>query len=578
MVKLEKTEIEFQLQLGEDSNWEFKQIKFRGDRPVEPKADAIADELAAYANTSGGVVLFGVTDSGNVQDMTREQLTKLEKLIANICYDKITPEIDFTTSRQQIDDKKILAVIVHSGYAAHQSPGGIYRRFGSTKRKLKSDQILRLAQQRAQSRFLWFDKQIVSDASFGILDETLWEPLLSAKGLANVQLSLRKAGLLSLDEANQFRPTVAGILLCSQHPEQWLPNAAITATFYEGANRASGQIDSKNITGPLNRQVADAVAFVVRNMRVGARKDPARINLPQYSTKAIFEAIVNAVIHRDYSIKSRRIRVSMFSDRLEIQSPGSLPNGLTVENMSVSQATRNEALTSVFGTIPVEEIQGSEGRRFLVERRGDGVPIIEDETRQLCGKLPEFRVIDESEVLLVIPAASSEQSAGNVVVAVYSSGIPLKSVDLLLLYPNYTWKQASTDENGVANVELHSTHLPMTVFAAKKGYAAFIEYEWVPAERPLTINMQELPNGGSKIFTDQIGFLPGLNGRLNPSIDKLGKTSLIAPNIEINQGMEQPVRIAFDREILLRDSNGYELWGKFITIIGKASLIEYRQS
>ncbi len=291
---------------------------------------------------------------------------------------------------------------------------------------------------------------------------------MSAKGLANAQLSLRKAGLLSLDEANQFRPTVAGILLCSQHPEQWLPNATITATFYEGANRASGQIDSKNITGPLNRQVADAVAFVVRNMRVGARKDPARTNLPQYSTKAIFEAIVNAVVHRDYSIKSRRIRVSMFSNRLEIQSPGSLPNGLTVENMSVSQATRNEALTSVFGTIPVGEIQGSEGRRFLVERRGDGVPIIEDETRQLCGKLPEFRVIDESEVLLVIPAASSEQSAGNVIVTAYSSGIPLKSVDLLLLYPNYTWQQASTDENGVVNVELHSTHLPMTVFAAKK--------------------------------------------------------------------------------------------------------------
>ncbi len=123
MVKLEKTEIEFQLQLGEDSNWEFKQIKFRGDRPVQPKVDAIADELASYANASGSVVLFGVTDSGNVQDITREQLTKLEKLIANICYDKITPEIDFTTSLQQIDDKKILAVIVHSGYAVHQSPG-----------------------------------------------------------------------------------------------------------------------------------------------------------------------------------------------------------------------------------------------------------------------------------------------------------------------------------------------------------------------------------------------------------------------------------------------------------------------
>ena len=247
---------------------------------------------------------------------------------------------------------------------------------------MKSNQILHLAQQKAQSRFLWFDKQIVFGTSIGSLDETLWEPLLSAKALANPQLSLCKFCLLDWDEANVARPTVAGILLCTKHPENWLPNAMITATLYEGENRESGQIDSKNITGPLDRQVADAVAFVVKNMRVGARKDPARVNLPQYSEKAVFEAVVNAVIHRDYSMKGRRIRISMFSNRLEIQSPGSLPNGLRIENISVSQATRNETLTSIFGTISVGEIQGSQNRRYLIERRGEGVPIIEEETKK----------------------------------------------------------------------------------------------------------------------------------------------------------------------------------------------------
>lgn len=446
------------------------------------------------------------------------------------------------------------------------------------KRRMKIDQILRLAQQSAQSCHLRFDKQIVYEAGIGALDEKLWEPLLSAKGMANPQLSLRKMCLLALDEANTTRPTVAGILLCTKHPEDWLPNAAITATLYEGENRASGQIDSKNITGPLDRQVADAVAFVVRNMRVGARKDPARVNLPQYSEKAVFEAVVNAVIHRDYSMKGRRIRISMFSNRLEIQSPGSLPNGMTVENISVSQSTRNEVLTSAFSTISVGDIQGSEHRRYMVERRGDGVPIIQDETVKLCGQLPEYKVIDESEVLLSIPAASQENSAGHVVIDVNKNDYtPLGSVQLLLLFPNHTWIEATTDENGSATVELHSTHLPMTVFAAKKGYAAFIQHNWLPSERSLTIVMQDFLNGGSIIITNRSGFLPSLNGKLNPSTDDRGKTFLEAPDLEVNQGVEQPVRISFDREIHLRDSNNFQLWCKFISIIGSSSLVEYRR-
>ena len=72
--------------------------------------------------------------------------------------------------------------------------------------------------------------------------------------------------------------------------------------------------------------------------------------LPQYSEAALFEAIVNAVVHRDYSIRGSRIRLSMFADRLEINSPGALPNNLTIDSMDVRQSTRNEALASIFRT------------------------------------------------------------------------------------------------------------------------------------------------------------------------------------------------------------------------------------
>ena len=145
-------------------------------------------------------------------------------------------------------------------------------------------------------------------------------------------------------------------------------------------------------------------------MRVAARKDPARSDLPQYSEKAVFEALVNAVVHRDYSIRGSKIRLSMFDDRLEIQSPGSLPNNLTVESMASRQSTRNEALTSVLARMPVGGTRGGGDRRYYMERRGDGVLIIHRETWELCGKYPEFRVIDDSEVLLVIPAAMQERS------------------------------------------------------------------------------------------------------------------------------------------------------------------------
>ena len=100
-------------------------------------------------------------------------------------------------------------------------------------------------------------------------------------------------------------------------------------------------------------------------MRVAARKDPARVNLPQYSERALFEAIVNAVVHRDYSISGIRIRLSMFEDRLEIQSPGSLPNNLTLESMEARQATRNEVLTSVLARMPVRGNRGVGGPAVL---------------------------------------------------------------------------------------------------------------------------------------------------------------------------------------------------------------------
>ena len=569
-------EIKRQIRLGEDSHWEFKEIVFAGDVPKSPSRDDLADELAAFANTEGGVVLCGVTDSGDVQGMSRKRMDALERLLTEVCTDMIKPPIRPTILRKEIeDDKPFLLVGVSQGHTQHDSPGGSYHRVGSSKRKMTSDERLRLAQQRAQSRFLWFDKQPVQGTGFGALDESLWKPLLSAEGAATPELSLEKMGLLTSDENGTLRATVAGVLLCTRSPEEWLPNACISATCYRGKDRASGQTDAQTITGPLNRQIAETVAFAVRNMRVGAYKNPARTDLPQYSDSALFEAIVNAVVHRDYAIHSSRIRLSMFADRVEINSPGGLPNNLTIDSMDVRQSTRNEALASILGRIPAEGIRGSGERQFFMERRGDGVPTIFRETEALSGKCPKYRLIDDSDLFLTIPAAETEPTPATTGIFVQSSGNPLPGVELLVLFPNKTWKRATTDENGEAQIDLHTTHLPMTVYAAAPSFAAHLEHDWAPEQGKLEIKMQSLPHGGSVIFPEATGNIPGLSGRLNPIRDTHDRTYLYASNIAINEGKQQPVTFIPGEDLRLTDADGKELMVRIVAIIGRSALLQY---
>ena len=569
-------EIESRLRSGEDSGWEFKQVVFAGDRPKQPTRNDWADEIAAFANAAGGVVLAGVADDGNVIGMSRAQIANFDSLLVEVSTDTIKPPVRIRTHHEELSDGKlVLLAEVPESDSVHVSPGGNYIRVGGSKRLMGGDERLRLAQRRSQGRFLCFDKQPVPKTGFKTLAEALWKPLLSAEGAAEPEAALGKLALLEDDEAGVLRATVAGVLLCTPNPEQWLPNACITATRYRGGDRASGQIDAQEITGPLNEQISGAVAFAARNMQVAARKDPARSDLPQYSEKALFEALVNAVVHRDYSMRGSKVRLSMFDHRLEIQSPGSLPNNLSVESMTSRQSTRNEALTSVLARMPVGGTRGSEDRRYYMERRGDGVPTIRRETWELCGKYPEYRVVDDSEVLLVIPAAMQEQSPARAVVSVRSGGRPLSGADLLLLFPNKTWKRATTDEPGEAAVDLYTTQLPMTVFASAPEHAAHLERDWTPSERALAIDLDALPEGGSVIFPEATGHLPGLKGRLNPIRDTHDRTFLFASNISIDEGQQQPVQFIPGEELQLTDAEGTELRVRIVDIVGRSALVDY---
>ena len=570
------SELRKRLRLGEDSGWEFKQIEFSGDRPTSPRRDDLADEMAAFANSNGGILLCGVTDDGRIQGMSAAQMGALGTLLVEVSRDAVEPALRIDVHHRELDGKAFMLVQVSRGDAVHERSGRAFMRVGSAKRRLSGDERLRLAQRRAQSRYLWHDQQVVPQTGFETLGEHLWEPLLSVAGAADPRRGLMSLRLLATDETQVDRATVAGVLLCAKSPQEWLPQAAIVATRYHGKDRASGQLDTQEIAGPLPGQIADAVKFVVRNMRVAARKTPARENVPQYSTAAVFEAVVNAVAHRDYSIASRRIRLSMFSDRLEIDSPGQLPNGMTLEGMAESQATRNEVIASVFGRIPVSDVPGAEHRRYLMERRGDGVSIILKETREAAGTLPDYKVVNDSSLVLVIPAAKLELAPAHATVTVHSEGEPLPGVEVLALFPNKTWQRATTDENGEADLDLYTTHLPMTVYAAARGYVAGLEREWIPSQGGLLLELTALSDGGSTIFSKSTGHLPGLRGRLNPILDTSNRTCLYADNIAIEEGRQQPVSFRLGKPIRLTDAFGAELSVTIVDIVGRSSLVEYR--
>ena len=570
------TEIRRRLRLGEDSGWEFKQVEFKGNRPTSPRRDELADEMAAFANASGGKLLCGVTDDGRVQGMSPEQMAAVDGLLVELSTDAVKPALRIDVHHRELDGKAFVLVEVPRGDTIHERDGRAYVRVGATKRRLDGDERLRLAQNRAQSRYLWFDKQIVPNTGFETLSERLWEPLLSVAGADDPRRGLMNLRLLAHDEAGVDRATVAGVLLCAQSPQEWLPQATIVATHYRGQDRASGQLDAQEIAGPLPFQIADAVKFVARNMRVAARKLPEREDVPQYRIAAVFEAVVNAVAHRDYSMSSRRIRLSMFKGRLEIDSPGQLPNGMTIESMDTSQATRNEVIASVFGRIPVGDVPGAGHRRYLMERRGDGVSIIKTETQEATGDLPQYKVVDASSVVLSIPAAKLELSPADSTVTVHSEGEPLSGVEVLALFPNKTWQRGTTDEMGEASLDLYTTHLPMTVYAAVPGYAGGLKREWLPSRGGLLMEMNPLTAGGSVTFPQGTGHLPGLRGRLNPIRDTSDRTYLYADNVAIEDGRQQPVSFRLGKSMKLTDAFGSELSVTIMDITGRSVLVEYR--
>ena len=172
--------------------------------------------------------------------------------------------------------------------------------------------------------------------------------------------------------------------------------------------------------------------------------------------------------------------------------------------------------------------------------------------------------------------AASLPDSGHTI-SVFAAGRPIAGASVLALLPNKTGKRATTSENGEITLDLHSVHLPMTIFVAAEGFAAHLEQDWTPAERALHIELSTLSGGGAVIFPEATGDLPGLTGRLNPIRDTLDRTYLYASNIAINEGRQQPVHFVPGEDLRLTDADGNKLIVRIVDIVGRSALVEYRR-
>jgi predicted HTH transcriptional regulator len=413
-----KEELLEKIWLGEDSTLELKTVVFRGSKIDGPKRDDLADELAAFANSFDGVLILGVDDkTREIDGIPPDKLDTVERFLQDICNDSIDPPLNVRIIRMRLPDssgelRAIIKIDIPRSLFVHKSSRGYFHRQGSSKREMKPDYLARLFQQRSQARLIRFEEQPVPGTGIDDLSRERWQRFTARPGQPGepAETVLLKRGLLAREESGTIRASVAGTLLCCEQPRRFMPNAFIEAVCYRGKIQDSNyQLDARRIHGPLDTQIDQAMAFLAKNQGVAAVKKPHRLEIPQFSEKAVFEAVVNAVAHRDYSVSGSKIRFFMFADRLEIYSPGPLPNTVTVDSLALRQVTRNELITSLLAESPTTAIACDVGRAYYMEKRGDGVPIILTESEKLSGKKPLYRLIDDSELLLTIYAADIEQ-------------------------------------------------------------------------------------------------------------------------------------------------------------------------
>lgn len=338
---MKKSEILKRIEHGEDSQYQFKENFTNSEQ--------VAAEMVAFSNSRGGYLLVGISDDGKVKGLSKEDIHRLNQLISNTATVNVSPPITPLTEIVEIEDKKVLVVEVKQGinkpYCTNKNI--FYTKVGADKRKISREELLRLFQ---DSGHLSADEMLIFDSTIDQLNLDKFKKFFEK----NYEQSIQETGLpleKLLQNLNLFKDghlNLAGLLLFGEHPQQFKPIFLIKAVSFFGNDIAGTEYrNSEDITGDMENLYKDGIGFLLRSLdKVQDGQNFNSLGILEVSRIALEEVLQNALIHRSY-FKNAPIRLLVFDNRVEIISPGKLPNGLTIENIKYGNTVaRNHIIAS----------------------------------------------------------------------------------------------------------------------------------------------------------------------------------------------------------------------------------------
>lgn len=342
---MQTPEILERIRSGEDSATQFKQDVTDPNR--------LAEEMVAFSNAQGGLLLIGVSDDGAVNGLDDGQISRINQLVSNTANENVKPPIYPLTEILELHGKRIMVVSIKRGEARpYQTSKGIYfTKSGSDKRRMSPEELRRLF---AETARLFADEEALPRTDVTDLNTEAFYAFLDAddhavyEDLKHGKLQLETI-LQNLDLLRDGHLTLAGNLIFGKIPQRFSPSFYVDCVHFDGDDvSVDSFITKQTIKGSLRQQYEGGIQFLRNNLRriplESGFNAQTRLEVDE---RVLGELLVNALVHRDYYIQSS-IKVFVFATRLEIISPGKLPNSLTVEKIKHGLSVhRNPILNSI---------------------------------------------------------------------------------------------------------------------------------------------------------------------------------------------------------------------------------------
>lgn len=314
-------------------------------------ASSLGAEMVAFSNGTGGLILIGVNNGdGSRSGLTREDIGRINQVIANAATNNVRPPINPVTENIQLPDGLVIAVHIEQGISKPymDTQGYVWVKNGSDKRRVTArEELQRMFQEAA---LIHADETLVSGTSVADIDQEFFDSFFEGEyGERVEEQGVSRSQLLenmNLDKNGQLN--ICGTLLFASRPQIRLPVFIVKAVAFPGVDiEDEHYIDSQDINGKLSDVFQKVLGFVLANIRhIQNKQSFNSLGEPEIPRIVLEELISNALIHRDYFV-SAPVKVLVFADRIEIISPGHLPNNLTIENIKMGNSNiRNPILAS----------------------------------------------------------------------------------------------------------------------------------------------------------------------------------------------------------------------------------------